>query len=113
MEQGSNLILEYIAQEYQSNQRFEPVHYVARRKNESFSLGRKVSELKEETLIDYNNEFEPKYQLVAVAYTGVCSTDLNRHFLPFVLPQVTGNLHKLHIFNIRSRNSRLYEHQRT
>lgn len=33
----------------------------------------------------------PGYRLLETERCGVCSTDLDRHFLPFLLPQVTGH----------------------
>lgn len=34
-----------------------------------------------------NNE----YRLLKTLYCGICGTDLNRHYLPFPLPQITGH----------------------
>ncbi|MCA8969239.1 MAG: alcohol dehydrogenase catalytic domain-containing protein [Planctomycetes bacterium] len=36
-------------------------------------------------------ELGPGYRLLETERCGVCSTDLDRHFLPFPLPQVTGH----------------------
>jgi threonine dehydrogenase-like Zn-dependent dehydrogenase len=36
-------------------------------------------------------ELGPGYRLLRTRRCGVCSTDLDRHFLPFALPQITGH----------------------
>lgn len=38
-----------------------------------------------------HRELGPGYRLLRTERCGVCSTDLDRHFLPFPLPQITGH----------------------
>lgn len=77
------MLVDFEALEYQANGQFRPARYrfagtpqagwqVWRQGQPHLTLG-------------------PGYRLLKTVACGVCSTDLDRHFLPFALPQITGH----------------------
>lgn len=79
----SAVTIEFDAQEYHSDGHFAPARY---RFEGSTGDGYRVVRDGADWL-----DLGPGYTPVQTELCGVCSTDLDRHFLPFPLPQVTGH----------------------
>ena len=75
--------VEFSAPEYQADASFEEARYrFCGDPEKGWSLVRNGQP---------HLELGPGYRLLQTVSCGVCSTDLERHFLPFPLPQVTGH----------------------
>jgi threonine dehydrogenase-like Zn-dependent dehydrogenase len=75
--------VEYTALEYHSNGSFHPAEYAF---HGSTDAGWRVERSGQPHL-----SLGSGYRLLRTECCGVCSTDLDRHFLPFPLPQITGH----------------------
>lgn len=75
--------IDFTAYEYQQDQRFAPVRFLYQ------GSARDGWEIIREGALYLH--LGPGFEAVKSLYCGICATDLNRHELPFPLPQVTGH----------------------
>jgi len=83
----------FIGQEYCSDQQFRSTWYnFCGNVERGWNIYRlETNHLTEEPIKKLVLQIGPGHTLIKTKYCGICSTDLNRHFLPFDLPQIIGH----------------------